>query len=861
MENDQQLGSYLNAKNRQAEIRRLLHQKKTLYRKWRGDVYLNVDIGSAHDKNKKFMEDDYVASKLFGQHPISSIAGVFDGHSMDNKSGKKAAQILRNNLIATVLGKYDQELREARLFDVDFTKLLQYSFQRMEDMMKETSADQFEMAGCTATLVLVHGTPLTTHNRFGEPCINVSTLRLFGLAPQPGSQNLSEKDGTPKTINSSIPQIKKVSSNGQRELFCANVGDSEAFLFSSDPTIEPVMLTFAHKSTVESERQRCRDAGADVAEDDGSIYANRVNGMQVTRSIGDFFSSCTIPDPHIIRVTITPETLCGDNFFEDAKKKAIARKKLRRIRKIRRLRRIRTIQQRKQQMKKVGSKADNEATEEQNNPEYYSYPEDDLNDYDDNDFDDESDEQLDAELESIGATLSPIDANDETNDSNEYFAIPPPTWVVMASDGLWDVMSARVAHRLISEYVGVQIYEDSNIDNQQSKTVETTPQSSSQQLIQVLHTGPEGTPSSSNTSQSLSFPPSSSSYVSSITSPDSSTLSQLSSSKAHITFPHKYPNAQEVASFLLNEVLDRYNNPQNYSEPRNACMYSSQLASLYASSSASCMSSLSTYSAIEIADKNSRQVKKIARDNVAIVVKRLEWLPLMADGDDERPTSTAKTTNRSELESIASIEPLSGDGSGRIKRGLRGIDRLTLDQEAVASISSLQNQIKNAIANQPDNSVQTESTTNGDAINDFGQFNTLPRAQFRRSSKLNVNQSPDGLDFNEGNVEDKSQDQNQQTHKEDLSKTLPISTSPNQIQIPQSITKAVSPAPKSNGLPYSNISPGQPSLMQTPSHMHKDKPNTANSSNVNLISPNRDNNDLAGLVVGGTSSVLQAKKK
>lgn len=51
----------------------------------------------------------------------------------------------------------------------------------------------------------------------------------------------------------------------------------------------------------------------------------------------------------------------------------------------------------------------------------------------------------------------------------------------------------------------------------------------------------------------------------------------------------------------------------------------------------------------------------------------------MADGDDERPTSTAKTTNRSELESIASIEPLSGDGSGRIKRGLRGIDRLTLD--------------------------------------------------------------------------------------------------------------------------------------------------------------------------------------
>lgn len=40
-------------------------------------------------------------------------------------------------------------------------------------------------------------------------------------------------------------------------------------------------------------------------------------------------------------------------------------------------------------MKKVGSKADNEATEEQNNPEYYSYPEDDLNDYDDNDFDDE----------------------------------------------------------------------------------------------------------------------------------------------------------------------------------------------------------------------------------------------------------------------------------------------------------------------------------------------------------------------------------------------------------------------------------------------------------------------------------------
>ena len=39
-----------------------------------------------------------MAMKLSGPHPLWLLAGVFDGHSMDSKTGKKAAMAVRNNL-------------------------------------------------------------------------------------------------------------------------------------------------------------------------------------------------------------------------------------------------------------------------------------------------------------------------------------------------------------------------------------------------------------------------------------------------------------------------------------------------------------------------------------------------------------------------------------------------------------------------------------------------------------------------------------------------------------------------------------------------------------------------------------------
>lgn len=49
-------------------------------------------------------------------------------------------------------------------------------------------------------------------------------------------------------------------------------------LSSSDPNIKPYSLTYAHTSTDPSERKRCKDEGAEVFDDDGTIYGNRVNG-------------------------------------------------------------------------------------------------------------------------------------------------------------------------------------------------------------------------------------------------------------------------------------------------------------------------------------------------------------------------------------------------------------------------------------------------------------------------------------------------------------------------------------------------------------------------------------------------------
>ncbi|KAK2962475.1 putative Protein phosphatase 2C [Blattamonas nauphoetae] len=413
---------------------------------WKGKVYLDVSIGISHDKNKKFMEDDYFAMKLHGPGNIWLMAGVCDGHSMDGKSGKKAAQLVRNNLPTTILSTYDADSRNPMIFNIDFSSVVSRSFDKMEKLMHSVSEDLFFTAGCTTSLIAITGSPLNSFDQTGNP---VAPAAFPGVLGQ--FTNTSPRSPTPMPQpTDSIPRLPHVVAHGERELLCANVGDSEVYLFPSDPTVDFIEMTRCHLATDPEERQRCKDAGADVTDDTGSVYGNRVNGMQVTRSIGDFFSEQTISTPDIKQLSITPDLAAGTRF--DIK----------------------------------------------------------------------------------------------TNDTDQY-AIPPPSWVVLATDGFWDVVPPWNCHQLITTFIGTSV------------------------------DGP---------------------------------------------FPATYPNPQRVASRLLAVCIERYNNPDIRVSPFPPGQAS---AEQYSSSS------------------THNPNKKISRDNVAIIVLRLDWKPLYEGAvSDAEKGATAK---------------------------------------------------------------------------------------------------------------------------------------------------------------------------------------------------------------------------
>ncbi|KAK2959100.1 putative Protein phosphatase 2C [Blattamonas nauphoetae] len=415
---------------------------------WKGTVYLDASLGIAHDKNSKFMEDDYFGMKLQGSGNIWLLAGVCDGHSMDGKNGKKAAQLVKTNLPNTVLSIYDEDSRNPLIFKVDVPSVLTRSFQEMDKLMHRVSDDLFETAGCTTSIVAICGSPLNTFDKYGRPIAPPPISSLLGgsLSHHPPQQDPSS------LVREGIQRLPIVTSHGERELYCANVGDSEVYLFSSDPTVDPIELTRCHLATDPEERQRCKDAGADVTEDDGTPYGNRVNGMQVTRSIGDFMSEQTISTPDVKRIPLTPELAAGNRF-------------------------------------------------------------------------------------------------DIKRHPTDQYAIPPPTWVVMGSDGLWDVVPAWNCHQLITTFIGT------------SKD------------------GP---------------------------------------------FPHEYPCPQAVASHILSVCIDRYNNPDLRVSPFPP---SDQSHSQFTSSS------------------THNPNKRISRDNVAVVVIRLDWKPLYESPQAEpkpEPSTTSK---------------------------------------------------------------------------------------------------------------------------------------------------------------------------------------------------------------------------
>ena len=114
----------------------------------------------------------------------------------------------------------------------------------MEDLLKNISTELFETAGTTATFCCLHGGPINYFTRFGQPAVNPATARLAGLSsgttlrlPFASPENASVAPVEPTNETAAAEEnaeqkdlLKKVVSKNTRELYCANVGDSEAYL-------------------------------------------------------------------------------------------------------------------------------------------------------------------------------------------------------------------------------------------------------------------------------------------------------------------------------------------------------------------------------------------------------------------------------------------------------------------------------------------------------------------------------------------------------------------------------------------------------------------------------------------------------
>eukprot|EP00771_Trimastix_marina_P000877 gnl/Trimastix_PCT/1910.p1 GENE.gnl/Trimastix_PCT/1910~~gnl/Trimastix_PCT/1910.p1 ORF type:complete len:387 (+),score=111.45 gnl/Trimastix_PCT/1910:83-1243(+) len=218
-------------------------------------------VGIAQDRNGRSMEDDAYACTTEGGHPIRTFVAVFDGHSANQRHGKKAAILARNNLYSMTLRTFDSRIRRAQ--NVPFGKVLEDAFKATENYMKRHEED-FQQAGTTATCV----------------CIVRSVLHQAYT------------------------------------LHAGNVGDSQAFLFTAEG-FEP--LTRMHMATDIEEQKRAVAEGAMLTDNDWGV---RINGLQITRSLGDLESPQTSCVPHTVDLELAPShrwvVLASDGYWDVA---------------------------------------------------------------------------------------------------------------------------------------------------------------------------------------------------------------------------------------------------------------------------------------------------------------------------------------------------------------------------------------------------------------------------------------------------------------------------------------------------------------------------------------------------------------
>ena len=205
-----------------------------------------LDVGVRKSANgKRYMEDDVLALVSSDSHtfPFSRLLGVFDGHSGDKKAGRAAAEVAKLLMVGEVVkGLYGESKRKE--VEIDSPRMFTAVFDAVQRGMTKRLKRAVEFAGTTASVSL--------------------------LLP----------DNT---------------------LLSANVGDSSGFLVSYlvsgstqyGATVVP--LTTSHLASDPDEQQRAVDAGAFLTDDDR--FGLRINGLQVTRSLGDVGSPGTVATP------------------------------------------------------------------------------------------------------------------------------------------------------------------------------------------------------------------------------------------------------------------------------------------------------------------------------------------------------------------------------------------------------------------------------------------------------------------------------------------------------------------------------------------------------------------------------------
>eukprot|EP00698_Gefionella_okellyi_P008695 TRINITY_DN2167_c0_g1_i8.p1 TRINITY_DN2167_c0_g1~~TRINITY_DN2167_c0_g1_i8.p1 ORF type:complete len:354 (+),score=80.78 TRINITY_DN2167_c0_g1_i8:180-1241(+) len=201
-------------------------------------------FGTAISKNGSQMEDELGTVALGGGGAYSAVFGIYDGHSTDKRQGRAAAQIAKANLPHLALLHLDTEQRE-HLNAPDITTALSKAFTETEAIMLHYGK-QFAYAGTTATL-----------------CVLGKTL------------------------------------GGAAQLHVGNVGDSTAILVSALGKVE--VLSVDHQAKDQPERERAEAAGAFTTDNKWGL---RVNGLLVTRSLGDLQCTGTICTPSVRSVVL-----------------------------------------------------------------------------------------------------------------------------------------------------------------------------------------------------------------------------------------------------------------------------------------------------------------------------------------------------------------------------------------------------------------------------------------------------------------------------------------------------------------------------------------------------------------------------